>query len=216
MAGLLGHDPLLAVDGDRPRFAHQNENLLIFNPLWLALVVLVPVFLVIGPCGAARRERSRSAILALAAIALLAHFVGLSSQNNLAIIALGLAAGARRLALVAAARRPDRGNVGCPAARSFALTAASSVVRSAFQRAFSGVEPSRWRSSAVAIACAVSSASASSSRDSARELAGVRRRDARLSGGTASAATAAGPAARRPAAAAGLPGERAKLGVVRR
>jgi len=84
-------------------FAHQNENLLIFNPLWLALVVLVPIFLTSGRAAGATRAIAL-AIAALAAIALLAHFVGLSSQNNLPVIALGLPP-TLALALVTA-RRP--------------------------------------------------------------------------------------------------------------
>jgi uncharacterized membrane protein len=88
-------------------FAHQNENLLIFNPLWLALVVLVPIFLSSGRAAGATRAVAL-ATAALAAIALLAHFVGLASQNNLAIIALGLPP-ALALALVTA-RRPVRAN----------------------------------------------------------------------------------------------------------
>ncbi len=103
VAGLLGTILFLLWTVTDHVFAHQNENLLILNPLWLALVVLVPMFLLSGRAGGATRAIAL-AIAALAAIALLAHFVGLSSQNNLPIIALGLPP-ALALALVTA-RRP--------------------------------------------------------------------------------------------------------------
>jgi hypothetical protein len=104
-AGLLGTILFLLWTVTDHVFAHQNENLLIFNPLWLALVVLVPIFLSSGRAAGATRAVVL-ATAALAAIALLAHFVGLSSQNNLATIALGLPP-ALALALVTA-RRPAR------------------------------------------------------------------------------------------------------------
>ena len=88
-AGLLGTLLALLWSVTDHVFAHQNENLLIFNPLWLVLAVLVPVFLLSGRAAAATRGVAQ-ATLALAAIALGAHFVGLSSQTNYAIIALGL------------------------------------------------------------------------------------------------------------------------------
>jgi hypothetical protein len=107
VAGLLGTILFLLWTVTDHVFAHQNENLLILNPLWLALVVLVPMFLLSGRAAGATRAIA-SAIAALAAIALLAHFVGLSSQNNLPIIALGLPP-ALALALVTA-RRPVLAN----------------------------------------------------------------------------------------------------------
>jgi hypothetical protein len=106
-AGLLGTILFLLWTVTDHVFAHQNENLLIFNPLWLLLVVLIPVYLGSGRAAGATRAIAQ-AIAALAAIALLAHFVGLSSQNNLPIIALGLPP-ALAVALVTA-RRPVRAN----------------------------------------------------------------------------------------------------------
>ena len=106
-AGLLGTILFLLWTVTDHVFAHQNENLLIFNPLWLALVVLGPIFLMSGRAAGATKAVAL-AIAALATIALLAHFVGLSSQNNLSIVALGLPP-ALALALVTS-RRPVRTN----------------------------------------------------------------------------------------------------------
>jgi hypothetical protein len=70
-------------------FAHQNENLLLFNPLWLVLAVLAPMTAVKGRV--ARTTRGLTFLLAaLAAIAPLLHLIGLSRQNNWLLIALGL------------------------------------------------------------------------------------------------------------------------------
>lgn len=70
-------------------FAHANENVLLFNPLWLVLAVLALVYFVTGR--AARATRWLAAFLALlSAFALLAHLVGLSRQSNLPIIAVAL------------------------------------------------------------------------------------------------------------------------------
>jgi Domain of unknown function (DUF4105) len=88
-AGLLGTVLVLLWGVTDHVFAHQNENLLIFNPLWLLLAVLAPVYVISGRAGGAARMVART-IGALATIALLLHLVGLSSQTNLAIIALGL------------------------------------------------------------------------------------------------------------------------------
>ena len=88
-AGLLGTILVLLWTVTDHVFAHQNENLLILHPLWLALAVLVPVFLLSGRAASATRAVAQ-ATLALSAIALAAHFIGLSSQTNFPIIALGL------------------------------------------------------------------------------------------------------------------------------
>jgi hypothetical protein len=109
-AGLLGTILVLLWTVTDHVFAHRNENLLIFHPLWLALVVLGPVFLLTGRAVGATRAVAQ-AILALAAIAFAAHFVGLSSQSNLPIIALGLPPALAVFAVTArrpvpAARRP--------------------------------------------------------------------------------------------------------------
>ena len=102
-AGLLGTILVLLWTVTDHVFAHQNENLLIFNPLWLALVVLVPIFLLSGRAVSATRMVAQAA-LALAAIALAAHFIGLSSQLNFPIIALGLPPALA--VVVVTARRP--------------------------------------------------------------------------------------------------------------
>jgi len=101
--GLLGTILVLLWAVTDHVFAHQNENLLIFNPLWLAFVVLVPMFLISGRAAGSTRLIAQ-ALAALGLIALAAHFVGLSSQNNLAMIALGLPP-TLALALITA-RRP--------------------------------------------------------------------------------------------------------------
>jgi len=70
-------------------FAHANENLLLFNPLWLILAVLAVVYYVSGR--AERVTRWLASFLAvLSACALLAHLVGLSRQSNLTLIGLAL------------------------------------------------------------------------------------------------------------------------------
>ncbi|MEO6878562.1 MAG: hypothetical protein ABI205_08795, partial [Gemmatimonadaceae bacterium] len=71
--------------------AHANENVLLFNPLWLVLAVLLPIYLVTGR--AARATRMLAMFLAgLGVLALAAHVVGLSRLSNLAIIGLALPA----------------------------------------------------------------------------------------------------------------------------
>jgi hypothetical protein len=70
-------------------FAHRNENLLLFNPLWLALAVLAPMTAVKGRV--ARATRVLTFLLAtLTVIALLLHLVGLSRESNGEIIAFAL------------------------------------------------------------------------------------------------------------------------------
>ena len=72
-------------------FAHANENLLLFNPLWLVLAVLLLVYYVSGH--ALRSTRVVTiASASLSGVALLAHLVGLSRQSNLPIIGLALPA----------------------------------------------------------------------------------------------------------------------------
>ncbi len=71
------------------RFAYSNENLLLFNPLWLLAFVLVIVSFASG-----RAWRWTSGLLlflaALAALALLVHVVPVSRQVNLPVIGLAL------------------------------------------------------------------------------------------------------------------------------
>lgn len=71
------------------RFAHYNENLLVFNPLWLLLIVLLPIYLRSGRAAAATRVIVYL-LAALSLLALLAHLVMLSRQVNLAIIGVAL------------------------------------------------------------------------------------------------------------------------------
>lgn len=89
VAGLLGVILLLLWTVTDHVFAHANENLLLFNPLWLLLVVLAPLYMWTGRASAATRAVAQ-AIAILAAGAVLAHAIGLSAQQNWAIIALGL------------------------------------------------------------------------------------------------------------------------------
>lgn len=81
------------------RFAHANENLLLFNPLWLILAVTLPMFIMRG-----RARRITQVLIALcavlSAIALVAH-IGVSRQENLPVIGLALPAA---LAIWAAVR----------------------------------------------------------------------------------------------------------------
>jgi hypothetical protein len=70
-------------------FAHRNENLLLFNPLWLVLAVSIAITMWGGR--AVRWTRNLAIALAgLTVLALLAHLVMLSSQVNLAVIGLAL------------------------------------------------------------------------------------------------------------------------------
>lgn len=70
-------------------FAHRNENLLLFNPLWLVLAVLIAITMSSGQ--ATRWTRLFALGLAgLAVIALLVHLATLSAQSNLAVIGLAL------------------------------------------------------------------------------------------------------------------------------
>jgi hypothetical protein len=70
-------------------FAHRNENLLLFNPLWLVLAVLVPMTAVKGRVARVTRWLT-FLVAALAVVALLLHVVGLSRESNGEMIALAL------------------------------------------------------------------------------------------------------------------------------
>jgi uncharacterized protein DUF4105 len=88
-AGLLGLILTMLWTVTDHVFAHANENVLLFNPLWLVMVVLLPLYLWSGR--AERLTRSASvALMALAVLALAMHATGLSAQDNLAIIGLAL------------------------------------------------------------------------------------------------------------------------------
>jgi len=71
------------------RFAHQNENVLLFNPLWLILAVALPMYILRG-----RLPRTTQwvmyAVAGLSILALLAHVVTLSRQSNLPIVGFAL------------------------------------------------------------------------------------------------------------------------------
>jgi hypothetical protein len=89
IAGLLGLVLTLLWSATDHTFAYRNENLLIFNPLWLVAVVMLPMTFLSGR--AARATSILTLILAaLCGAALVGHFVQFSSQANLAIIALAL------------------------------------------------------------------------------------------------------------------------------
>lgn len=104
-AGLLGTVLMLLWTMTDHVFAHQNENLLVFNPLWLALMVLAPIYLISGRAGGPTRLVART-LAALAVLALLLHLVGLSAQTNLPVIGLGLPAALAVAALTVRRQAP--------------------------------------------------------------------------------------------------------------
>ena len=88
-AGFLGVLLALLWGVTDHHFAHRNENLLLFNPLWLILAVLAPMTAVKGRLS--RFTRSLTFLVAaLGVIALLMHLTGLSREANMEIIALAL------------------------------------------------------------------------------------------------------------------------------
>jgi len=88
-AGILGVLLTLLWAITNHRYAHSNENLLVFNPLWLILCALVVVSVASGR--AWRWTRDLAVLVAtLVVVALLAHVVGASRQVNLPVIGLGL------------------------------------------------------------------------------------------------------------------------------
>jgi len=70
-------------------FAHSNENVLLFNPLWLGLAVLLPIYLWSGRAEIATR-RLASVIVVLALTAAGLHVLGISRQENVPLIGLVL------------------------------------------------------------------------------------------------------------------------------
>jgi hypothetical protein len=88
-AGLLGTILVLLWAVTDHVFAHSNENVLLFNPLWLGLAVLLPIYLWSGR-GEAATRRLASVIAVLALAALLLHVLGASRENNLPVIGLVL------------------------------------------------------------------------------------------------------------------------------
>ena len=69
-------------------FAHRNENLLLFNPLWLVLFVAGPMLLARGRAAWSSAVAWGAVILAVIGLAL--HAVGASRQDNLPLFALAL------------------------------------------------------------------------------------------------------------------------------
>jgi hypothetical protein len=88
-AGVLGLILTLLWSVTDHKFAHRNENLLLFNPLWLILAVLAPMTAVKGRVSRATRWLTYL-LAALALIALLLHLTGLSREANAEIIAFAL------------------------------------------------------------------------------------------------------------------------------
>ena len=89
IAGILGVILTLLWSITDHTFAYRNENLLLFNPLWLVLAVLAPMTAVKGRLS--RTTRWLTFVLAgLALIALALHIVRLSHEANGVIIALAL------------------------------------------------------------------------------------------------------------------------------
>ena len=88
-AGCLGLILMLLWSVTDHTFAHRNENLLLFNPLWLVLAVLVPMTAVKGRLSRVTRWLTFF-VAALAVVALLLHLVGLSHESNGEMIALAL------------------------------------------------------------------------------------------------------------------------------
>jgi hypothetical protein len=88
-SGLLGTILTLLWTATDHRFAYANENILLFNPLWLVLAVTLPMMLLHG-----RVVRLTNGVLlavfALGGLALVAHLSGVSRQANLSIIGLAL------------------------------------------------------------------------------------------------------------------------------
>jgi hypothetical protein len=87
--GLLGTVLVLLWSVTDHVFAHSNENVLLFNPLWLGLAVLLPVYLWSGRAEAATR-RLALVIVVLALTALGLHVLGISRQDNVPLIGLVL------------------------------------------------------------------------------------------------------------------------------
>ena len=89
IAGLLGVVLTILWTATDHFFAHANENLLVFNPLWLVLAVLIAVYFTSGR--SARLTGYLAVALAgLCVLALVSHLVMVSRQANLAVILLAL------------------------------------------------------------------------------------------------------------------------------
>jgi len=88
-AGFLGVILTLLWSVTDHHFAHQNENLLLFNPLWLVLAVAAPMTAVKGRLSETTRWLT-FLIAALGVAALLLHLIGLSRESNGEVIAFAL------------------------------------------------------------------------------------------------------------------------------
>jgi len=100
VVGLLGVVLTLLWSVTNHVIAHGNENLLLFNPLWLVLAVLLPMF--VWSRKAVRPARLVcTAVVTMSVMALVSHMVGLSAQANLPIIALTLPPALAMAAIVA-------------------------------------------------------------------------------------------------------------------
>lgn len=87
VAGLVGLLLFLLWTATHHTFAHRNENLFVLHPLWLALAVLVPLYLVRGTAAKATRWIA-TATAALALVGVVWHLLGLSRQENWGILAM--------------------------------------------------------------------------------------------------------------------------------
>ena len=88
-AGVLGLLLFLLWTVTHHVFAHRNENLLMFHPLWLVLAVLAPMTAVKGRMSRLTRGLSFT-FAGLALVGVVLHVVGLSAQRNLDVMGLGL------------------------------------------------------------------------------------------------------------------------------
>lgn len=89
VAGVLGLLLFLLWAVTHHTFAHRNENLLLFHPLWLVLAVLAPVTAIKGRWSSAT-QRLAYLFAGLALVAPLLHVIGVSRQANLEVMALAL------------------------------------------------------------------------------------------------------------------------------
>jgi hypothetical protein len=87
--GLLGVILIFLWAATDHRFAYANENVLLFNPLWLILAVTLPMSVMRGRFRLIT-SRLLLVLLALSAGVLLAHTFGVSRQANVPLIGLAL------------------------------------------------------------------------------------------------------------------------------
>ena len=87
VSGLLGVVVLLLSTVTDHRFAHWNENLLLFNPLWLVAAVGLPLFLLRGKAEVVTRV-TLQIVAVLCVLALAIHLVPLEKQDNVPLIGL--------------------------------------------------------------------------------------------------------------------------------